>query len=322
MSSSNRQVVAPADRSPSCRAAPWPPPRAASNSASESAEVSQPRRLKPAATQVVADVGCEQSERGRDAGSGERRRVGCRAPRRARRRASGQRRRSLPARSGAGHGRVRSTSLRRALAMLALAMRTIAAAAGSALGRAVLTDRGRHGAHGMSRSSGTPPASRVSPESVPSTTWASVTVARRHRFRTRQGRDRRRRWPGRRGASRSRRRRDRTPAGADAEHIDLGRLIGIPAASPENRNCGAPPITRPISAEVPPMSRVSTSGSSTSPASLEPPITPAAGPEEERPIGSSRARRPGSPHHWPASGASAPAPRPGQPPRRQPSGTC
>jgi len=69
-----------------------------------------------------------------------------------------------------------------------------------------------------------------------------------------------------------------------------GRLIGIPAASPANRTCGIWSSTRPMSAVVPPMSKVSASCSPTSEASRAPPITPAAGPEAARPIGSCRAR--------------------------------
>ena len=73
-----------------------------------------------------------------------------------------------------------------------------------------------------------------------------------------------------------------------------GRLIGIPAASPEKRRCGLPSITRPMSAVVPPMSNVSAALSPTSSARRAPPITPAAGPEADRAIGSSRARAAGA----------------------------
>ena len=91
----------------------------------------------------------------------------------------------------------------------------------------------------------------------------------------------------------------------------------MPAASPLKRSCGSPPITRPMSAVVPPMSKVSTSGSPTSAARRAPPITPAAGPEAESAIGSSRALRPVSRRRWSASGAAARS-RPARRPRRRP----
>ena len=174
--------------------------------------------------------------------------------------------------------------------MFASAIRTIASAAASSGRPSGAPTARRTASRAAPASSVTLPPSGRSAASVPSTRWASVSVACSPPAPYAAGPG----WaPALSGPTDSAPKRSTAaiePPPAPTESTSIwGRLTGWPAWSPLKRSCGSPPTTRAMSAVVPPMSNVSRSRAPAAAPSRAAPITPAAGPEATSPTGSSAA---------------------------------